>query len=70
VSATRISKRDRRVLVVGAAAVTCILLVGRAVPALIAFTSEHRRRSDALVARAARREWLAHIADAFNPALE
>jgi hypothetical protein len=70
VSTTRISKRDRRVLVVGAAAVTCILLVGRAVPSLMAFTSEHRRRSDALVARAARTEWLAHNADALNRALE
>jgi hypothetical protein len=70
VSATRLSQRDRRLLVIGAVAVTSILLVGHAVPALMAFTSEHRRRAEALVARAARSEWLARNAGALNRALE
>lgn len=68
-SATSISRRDRRVLGIGALVVTTILVAGRALPALVTLTSEHRRRAEEATARAARSEWLVHNADALNRAL-
>jgi hypothetical protein len=64
-----ISKRDRRVLGIGIVAVTTILVLGRAVPALMAMTSDHRRRAEDATARAARSEWLARNSDALGRAL-
>jgi hypothetical protein len=66
----QVSKRDRRVLLIGAIAVTAILVGGRGVPALLAFTGEERRHAEEATARAARSEWLAHNANALSHALE
>jgi hypothetical protein len=65
----KISKRDRRVLGIGVLAMTTILVAGRVLPALVALTSDQRRRADVASARAARSEWLAHNADALSRAL-
>lgn len=54
---------------IGALAVTTILVAGRALPALVTLTSEHRRRAEETTARAARSAWLAHNADALHRAL-
>jgi hypothetical protein len=69
VNAITLSRRDRRVLALGAIGVTTILVAGRGVPSLIALTREHRRRADAATARAVRSEWLVRDAGALNRAL-
>lgn len=57
-SAASLSRRDRRVLAIGAVAVLGIALVGRGAPAFLAYAADRRQSAADVAQRASRTEWL------------